>query len=220
MNNLLRHHEIAFIGAFVALLGALMFVGTTSTNALVTSTLSPGASGSQVSELQTFLATDATIYPEGLVTGYYGSLTTAAVQRLQCRESIVCSGSVGTTGYGRVGPITLARIQVLQGSVGGPVIGGDVSAPILSRPTVATTSTTASIHWTTNEPAFSRVMYATTWPFLFTAAASTADVSMDMSSDVTLTGLQPNTLYFFALQSADVSGNLQWGIGHSFRTNP
>lgn len=43
--------------------------------------LGVGYTGTAVSELQRILAQDRAIYPEGLVTGYYGSLTVAALER-------------------------------------------------------------------------------------------------------------------------------------------
>src|SRR3989338_5007641 len=142
----------------------------------VSGQLGPGDSGADVSALQTFLAADITVYPEGLVTGFYGSLTTSAVERYQCKNGIICSGSVSGTGYGRVGPATLAKIRLQQGAapgggvtlppVGYPSLGADINAPVLSSPAVSTTSTAAVIHWTTSEPARSRVLYATYRPML------------------------------------------------------
>jgi len=197
-----------------------------------TVTLGPGDSGAEVSELQTFLAADTTVYPEGLVTGYYGSLTTAAVQRYQCKYGIVCSGSVATTGYGRVGPATLAKIQMQRGAGGGPSLppvgipipGADINAPILSRPIVSTSPTSATISWITNEPANSLVMYSTSRPAFsseaFAAMLRMSDITFNATSEVTLTGLLANTLYHYVIQSVDASGNIQYGIENTFRTNP
>ena len=42
-----------------------------------------GSTGADVSTLQTFLATNSTIYPQGLVTGTFGPLTEAAVVNWQ-----------------------------------------------------------------------------------------------------------------------------------------
>ena len=42
--------------------------------------------GGDVTRLQRFLAGDPSIYPEGRITGYYGSLTVAAVKRFQERD--------------------------------------------------------------------------------------------------------------------------------------
>jgi peptidoglycan hydrolase-like protein with peptidoglycan-binding domain len=76
-------------------------------------TLRMGASGADVSNLQAFLALDRTVYPEGIVSGYYGGLTQAAVERWQAKYNIVSSGSPATTGFGVVGPRTAAAIALL-----------------------------------------------------------------------------------------------------------
>ncbi len=66
--------------------------------------------GGDVSRLQIFLALDPAIYPEALVTGYYGPATTRAVQRWQKARGIVSSGTPDSTGYGAVGPRTRAAM--------------------------------------------------------------------------------------------------------------
>ncbi|MBV9349339.1 MAG: peptidoglycan-binding protein [Patescibacteria group bacterium] len=68
--------------------------------------LALGMSGAQVSCLQTLLARFPSIYPQGLVTGYFGPLTLAAVERYQAQYNIVASGSPSTTVFGAVGPRT------------------------------------------------------------------------------------------------------------------
>ena len=45
------------------------------------------------------------------ITGYYGSLTTRAVQLFQAKYGIISSGSPFTTGYGFVGPKTRAKLN-------------------------------------------------------------------------------------------------------------
>jgi len=42
-----------------------------------------GSVGADVEKLQTFLAKNTQFYPEGLVTGYYGELTSGAIERLK-----------------------------------------------------------------------------------------------------------------------------------------
>ena len=59
-----------------------------------------------VSRLQTFLKSDPSVYPEGLVTGYYGKATEDAVRRWQAALGIVSGGDASSTGYGAVGPKT------------------------------------------------------------------------------------------------------------------
>ena len=57
-------------------------------------TLQKGASGSDVSTLQTMLKTSPAIYPSGLVTGYYGSATETAIKKLQAKYSLPQTGIV------------------------------------------------------------------------------------------------------------------------------
>ena len=81
----------------------------------------------QVSALQKFLAEDNEVYPEGLVTGFFGNLTEQAVKRFQAKYGVVSSGSPETTGYGMVGPKTRAKIQEVCGQVA--VTPSSASAP-------------------------------------------------------------------------------------------
>jgi peptidoglycan hydrolase-like protein with peptidoglycan-binding domain len=46
----------------------------------------------------------------------YGYATEAALEKFQCAEHIVCSGTPSTTGYGAVGPKTAAALDVLEGA--------------------------------------------------------------------------------------------------------
>ena len=78
-----------------------------------TTTLGKGSEGANVTRLQQYLASDPTLYPEGLITGYFGSLTEAAVKRFQTKHNIVSSGTPLTTGYGHVGPATRAKLNAL-----------------------------------------------------------------------------------------------------------
>lgn len=71
--------------------------------------------GPEVTKLQGLLAKDSSLYPEGLITGYFGSLTQKAVQRFQCKYGIICSGTPETTGYGRVGPNTRLKVEEVFG---------------------------------------------------------------------------------------------------------
>ncbi|MEK7509147.1 MAG: peptidoglycan-binding protein, partial [Patescibacteria group bacterium] len=114
-----------------------------------------GSSGDDVSRLQQFLALDPSVYPEGLVTGYYGALTEAAIKRFQCKNKIVCDGTPETTGYGVTGPRT-AAILALQcpdgGSVGGTGTGGTapVSGFIKVTPTSGVSPLNVSVEATVN----------------------------------------------------------------------
>jgi len=81
--------------------------------------LSFGMEGEDIAQLQLLLANDRDVYPEGTVTGYYGSLTRAAVKRFQTKNSLPA--------VGRVGPQTLAKLNSLASPAGG---GSSSSAPV------------------------------------------------------------------------------------------
>ena len=79
---------------------------------LLTKQMALGAKGEQVTILQTNLASDPDIYPNGQVTGYYGRATRAAVGRFQEKYKL---GTPSTPGYGGVGPLTLAKFNEVYG---------------------------------------------------------------------------------------------------------
>jgi peptidoglycan hydrolase-like protein with peptidoglycan-binding domain len=74
-------------------------VTTAQTNISQTLTLirslRQGISGDDVKTLQAVLAADPSIYPEGMITGYYGRLTSEAVKKFQNKYGIEAIGSVG-----------------------------------------------------------------------------------------------------------------------------
>lgn len=72
-----------------------------------------GLRNDDVKNLQTLLAQEPDIYPEGLVTGYFGVLTEKAVKLFQVKYDIINFGDSKTTGWGRVGPKTRARLNEL-----------------------------------------------------------------------------------------------------------
>jgi hypothetical protein len=92
-------------------------------------------SGSDVEGLQTFLSMNAYIYPEAAVTGYFGPLTQAAVQRFQTAQGVVSAGTPATTGYGVVGPNT--RISIAHSCAG--------ATSATTSPTVQANNTRSSL---------------------------------------------------------------------------
>ncbi len=80
----------------------------------------------------------------------------------------------------------------------------DGTPPVISNITATPLSTSATITWNTDKLATSEVVYGTN-PLSMTSTASTAGVHL--SHSVTLTGLSPNTPYFYRVVTTDESGN-------------
>lgn len=70
--------------------------------------LRQGSRNAQVTALQNLLKQDLTLYPEGIVSGYMGPATTAAIKRFQMRYGIA---KPGEGGYGLVGPKTRVKLN-------------------------------------------------------------------------------------------------------------
>jgi peptidoglycan hydrolase-like protein with peptidoglycan-binding domain len=58
--------------------------------------LKEGMTDEDIKEIQELLASDKDIYPEGMVTGYFGKLTKEAVKRFQTKHGITASGEIDT----------------------------------------------------------------------------------------------------------------------------
>ena len=71
----------------------------------ITQTLTRGSKGDEVTQLQEFLKQNPEIYPEGLVTGFFGPATETAVKRFQEKH--------GIESIGIIGPKTRAKLNEL-----------------------------------------------------------------------------------------------------------
>ena len=207
-------------------------IETVKTELKFTKALRRGMTGEEVKELQQFLKKFPDIYPEGLVTGYFGSLTEAAVKKLQQKQGIEPAGNVGqktldklnelvtegagASGIAPPGILTAPGIQKKLCATTTP----DTIAPVISDLiATSTTATTTQIKWTTNEKANSKVWYGLTTPVI--TATPTAIVSSSdfvLAHELTLTGLTATSTYYYVAVSADPSGNATTSAEKSFMT--
>jgi glucose/arabinose dehydrogenase len=82
----------------------------------------------------------------------------------------------------------------------------DTTPPVIAGVTAAgITPTTATIAWTTDEPADSQVDYGTTASY---GQSSTLDSSLTTAHSVALSGLAASTLHHYRVRSRDAAGNL------------
>jgi len=70
--------------------------------------LTLGLQGTDVEDLQKYLAQDSAIYPEAKITGLFGPLTEEAVKRFQTKYKLSCNDG---TACGYVGPATRTKLQ-------------------------------------------------------------------------------------------------------------
>ncbi len=207
MSTPVRYVAEVGVGSVLLLAMLLPFVGHAD---VLTRQLDLGASGADVSSLQTYLAQDNTIYPQGLVTGYFGSLTASAVSNFQSAN--------GLSPVGRVGPQTLAVLNLK--------IGGGAAAPTISGVAVGTTANNATVNWMTNENAKGVVYYSasplsvTEQPHSAIVSGMTAmtDTNLRTSQSVSLSGLQPHTVYYYLIYTTDQSGNVSVTWPSTFQT--
>ena len=90
--------------------------------------------------------------------------------------------------------------------------GGDTTAPVISNVQATVTDTTATITWTTDEPASSTVNYGLDTGY----GTNIGSADLVTSHSVTLTNLAPATDYHFLVSSADASNNSANGIDPIF----
>ncbi|MGB3921932.1 MAG: fibronectin type III domain-containing protein [Minisyncoccia bacterium] len=85
----------------------------------------------------------------------------------------------------------------------------DVTAPTISNVTLLVASTSATVSWQTNENATSKVYYGTSASLDVNATSTNflENTSLKQSHALNLSGLSTSTLYYFAAESRDGSGN-------------
>lgn len=87
-------------------------------SALFSKDLGRGQRNNDILRLQALLASDKEVYPEGIVSGYYGPKTEAAVRRFQLKYGVITNP--GDLGNGRVGPKTRAKLAEVFGKAPAP----------------------------------------------------------------------------------------------------
>ncbi len=199
-------------------------VPSTSSSQIM-SQLDLGQTGEDVTHLQTYLANSTTFYPTGGITGYFGSLTQAAVIRFQA--------AYGLQQVGRVGPQTRDKLNQLITGTTVPDTVSSISPSMYMPYLPVLTNTTATFNWyTNNKVALGRVYYST-YPlqmsegdinsngFAVTSGqlGSYDTIARSQQSSV-LSNLTPNTMYYYTIVATDLSGNVSViGPNNTFRTN-
>ena len=83
----------------------------------------------------------------------------------------------------------------------------DATAPLISALTTTPASTTASVSWTTNEAATTKVYFGTATPLVLGSASTVIDAALVTSHIAALTGLTASTTYYMVVESKDAANN-------------
>lgn len=213
----MKHINLWFVTPILAVLVAFVAFGSQAVAfSQLTSTMAVGSQSANVSNLQTFLASNSLVYPSGLVTGYYGPMTEAAVRNFQI--------GYGISAVGNVGPQTEQAMNTIINS--GKNI--DVSNPSMYSMSVNPSTRSVTISWNNNEPVKAHVFYSTsqitgvetsqakTAPYI--TGTVTTDDSYSMSKAVTIENLQPGTAYSYVIKTTDQAGNVSVTVPQVFAT--
>lgn len=213
-------YAVFFVASLLMLAGVILMAkpAHAATFSPINSQLSVGSRGSNVTNLQTFFASDRYIYPEGRITGYYGLLTRAAVVQFQV--------NYGISPVGVVGPVTLPKIN----SIIAAGYGIDVYAPRIYNISVQKNNNSATFNWATSELAGGKVYYSAS-PFglaeaagnfsepSITGGSTMAALNSQSSQSVTVNNLRSNTMYYYIIEAQDASGNVWVTTQSTFTTN-
>ena len=151
-------------------------------------------------------------------TTSYGQSTPLATARVTSHAMNLSSLPEGTTLHYRVrsrdaagNAVTSSDFVFTTASA-----GGDTTPPSISGVNVSNiTGSSATINWTTNEPADSQVEFGVTASL---GQVTVLDPARVTSHVATLSGLAGDTAYHFRVRSRDAAGNLATGVDTTFST--
>ncbi len=211
----MKNNKFMFLSVIGSLVFAIAFVATpafaqTNTFSQISgsSTLKVGSKGAAVTALQQFLSSDKDIYPDGRVTGYFGSMTKAAAIQFQLSYNLTADGVVGAMTRNKVNNLISAGRGI------------DIYSPSIYNLSVVPNGRNVNITFNSNEMVKAAVFYDTNainwsnWddsvPSLDIPAISgttNVDSTFSQSKQFTLSNLSPNTVYNYTLVAIDQSGN-------------
>lgn len=211
----------AVMFCFAAVL-SLVFASRVQAYSLINSQLDMGERNVDVTSLQDFFAANPAIYPEGLVTGYFGTLTKASVLRFQSQYNL--------DQVGRVGPLTRDKINTLISAGGWVTV--DVAGPAFYNVNQMVGSNSRTFSFNTTENKTARIVYYTNL-LMFNEGdinsngfgpiggySVASPNGMSSTHTITLPNLQSNTVYYYTIIATDAAGNVSvFGPNNSFRSN-
>lgn len=208
---------------FLGIIATLVFILVTNTASAQTyaqvsssSTLKVGSKGAGVTALQQFLASNHDLYPGALVTGYFGSMTKAAVVQFQLAYGLAADGIAGAMTKNKMNSLISAGR------------GLDLYAPSISNLSVGIAGKNATVAFNTSEPAMASAFYDTNvisiadsgvaFGPVAISGAQVLDNTFTASKQMYLNNLSGNTNYNYAVRVTDASGNISLSWPSVFQT--
>lgn len=219
MTKKLDTFKIGFISVgVISFVMLLSFVGVNKADASIFTSLSLGSKGADVTQLQQFLAADRSIYPQGVVSGYFGLLTQAAVVQFQA--------AYGLPQVGVVGHLTSAAINNVM-ALGVPL---NTSAPMISGVWVQANRNSTTVSWSVDKASKGQLYYdvypiqsnEATGPFQLPYISGMFVSNNQITSgtqSLTLQNLNPSTTYHYVVRVIDNLGNVSMTMPMLFNTN-
>lgn len=154
---------------------------------------------------------------DGKINGNTGIITAITINDYTLRQRN--SGGNTSALQQRINEL-LALVARLQAQLQ-QILGGIPSqAPIISSVSASNISeTSATITWTTNQSATSKVYFGTSSPLNTSTASSTTDGTLVTNHSILLAGLIPSTTYFFIVESANASNKVSQSSQFSLTTS-
>lgn len=140
--------------------------------------LNKGTRSDNVATLQTLLAKDVQIYPEGYVTGYYGKLTSAAVERFKNKHD-------------------KPRVSVES-----------VAVPHIFGLSATSTKTTMTVVWGTDVPTSAKIWWGSPGPLDTERMTPVSTAALSESHQAYFSGgIFASTTYAFVIAVSNKDGN-------------
>jgi hypothetical protein len=157
---------------------------------------------------------DAISFPAGLGTPFIGGAGGSGVSlndATSTKQSVNGATGIVVVASERPGERYWHNHLPLPGGVPPP---GDTTPPVLGGIAVSAGATTATVTWTTNEPATSTVEYGTTPSY----GQQQGSGALATSHSVQLAGLACATTYHYRVRSSDAAGNAATSPDDTFST--
>ncbi len=152
-------------GGFWGFVAKKVYVGSTTCPLPAVGT-KIGYTDESVKVIQEVLKTDKSVYPEGLVTGYYGPLTAKAVSKFQTQAGLPATGVLDNETKERIGAKLEAKMEGSTASVEVPLIRCPIPPKPIPPPTpdqgFKVYSPSAGEIWTPGQAY--KITWSQTWP--------------------------------------------------------